>query len=138
MAEFLDVLLRNNPLGLLAGDQVVPNPRTGERKANLLDQLVTMRDRTDETRVVIDQIGQDRRFTAARAKLEAEIMKMVDGHLGAVARPSRVHFVSTLPKTRSGKLLRRALQAVAERRDTGDLTTMEDPVALQQIKDLMG
>ena len=47
-------------------------------------------------------------------------------------------FVNLLPKTRSGKLLRRALQAVAERRDTGDLTTMEDPVALQQIKELMG
>ena len=52
--------------------------------------------------------------------------------------PARVIFVNLLPKTRSGKLLRRALQAVAERRDTGDLTTMEDPVALQQIKDLMG
>ena len=34
--------------------------------------------------------------------------------------------------------LRRALQAVAERRDPGDLTTMEDPAALQQVKDLVG
>ncbi len=73
----------------------------------------------------------------ARAALEAEVMKVVDGQLGAVARPARVHFVSVLPKTRSGKLLRRALQAVAERRDPGDLTTMEDPAALQQIKDLI-
>jgi len=75
---------------------------------------------------------------AARLKLEGEVMKLVDSQLGAVARPSRVFFVNLLPKTRSGKLLRRAMQAVAERRDTGDLTTMEDPVALQQIKDLMG
>ena len=75
---------------------------------------------------------------AARAKLEAEVMKLVDGSLGAVARPSRVYFVSTLPKTRSGKLLRRALQAVAEKRDTGDLTSMEDPNALQQVQALMG
>ena len=75
---------------------------------------------------------------AARAKLEAEVMKLVDGSLGAVARPSRVHFVSVLPKTRSGKLLRRALQAVAEKRDTGDLTSMEDPNALQQVQALMG
>ncbi|HRP19688.1 MAG TPA: propionate--CoA ligase [Alicycliphilus sp.] len=75
---------------------------------------------------------------AARLKFEGEVMKQVDGQLGAVARPARVLFVTQLPKTRSGKLLRRALQAVAERRDTGDLTTMEDPVALQQIKDLMG
>jgi len=74
---------------------------------------------------------------AARQKLEAEVMKVVDGQLGAVARPSRVIFVTALPKTRSGKLLRRALQAVAERRDPGDLTTMEDPAALQQVKDLV-
>ncbi|MBS0505754.1 MAG: propionate--CoA ligase [Proteobacteria bacterium] len=75
---------------------------------------------------------------AARLKFEGEIMKQVDNQLGAVARPARVLFVTLLPKTRSGKLLRRALQAVAERRDTGDLTTMEDPVALQQIKELLG
>ncbi|MGY8904059.1 MAG: propionate--CoA ligase [Burkholderiales bacterium] len=74
---------------------------------------------------------------AARLKLEGEIMKLVDGQLGAVARPARVRFVSLLPKTRSGKLLRRAIQAVCEGRDTGDLTTMEDPQALQQIRDLM-
>jgi propionyl-CoA synthetase len=69
--------------------------------------------------------------------LEGEIMKLVDTQLGAVARPSRVRFVSVLPKTRSGKLLRRAIQAVCEGRDPGDLTTIEDPAALQQIKDLV-
>ncbi len=74
---------------------------------------------------------------AACLKLEGEIMKMVDKDLGAVARPARVRFVTTLPKTRSGKLLRRAVQAVCERRDPGDLTTMDDPAALQQIKDLI-
>ncbi|MBK7547557.1 MAG: propionate--CoA ligase [Rhodoferax sp.] len=75
---------------------------------------------------------------AAKLRLEGEIMALVDKDLGAVARPSRVRFVSVLPKTRSGKLLRRAIQAVCEGRDAGDLTTMEDPAALQQIKDLVG
>lgn len=70
-------------------------------------------------------------------KLEGAIMKVVDDQLGAVARPARVRFVSVLPKTRSGKLLRRAIQAVCEGRDPGDLTTMDDPAALQQIRDLM-
>ncbi|MBI5721558.1 MAG: propionate--CoA ligase [Burkholderiales bacterium] len=70
-------------------------------------------------------------------KLEGEIMKVVDEQLGAVARPARVRFVSVLPKTRSGKLLRRAIQAVCEGRDPGDLTTIEDPSALQQVKDLV-
>jgi propionyl-CoA synthetase len=71
-------------------------------------------------------------------KLEGEIMKRVDSQLGAVARPARVRFVTGLPKTRSGKLLRRMIQAVCEARDPGDLTTMEDPGVLQQIKDLVG
>jgi propionyl-CoA synthetase len=74
---------------------------------------------------------------AARLKFEGDIMKVVDQQLGAVARPARVHIVNLLPKTRSGKLLRRAIQAVAEGRDPGDLTTIEDPSALQQIKDLV-
>ncbi len=73
---------------------------------------------------------------AALLKLEGEVMKVVDEQLGAVARPARVRFVNVLPKTRSGKLLRRAIQAVCEGRDPGDLTTMDDPAALQQIKDL--
>ncbi len=71
----------------------------------------------------------------AALKLEGEIMKRVDGDLGAVARPSRVRFVTLLPKTRSGKLLRRAIQAVCEGRDAGDLTTLDDPAALQQIRE---
>ena len=75
--------------------------------------------------------------SAAALKLEGEIMKRVDEHLGALARPARVRFVSVLPKTRSGKLLRRAIQAVCEQRDPGDLTTMEDPIALQQIRELV-
>ena len=73
----------------------------------------------------------------AKLKLEGEIMKLVDGSLGAVARPARVRFVNLLPKTRSGKLLRRAIQAVCEGRDAGDLTTMDDPSALANIKELM-
>ena len=86
--------------------------------------------------VVRDSTGLD--SDAARLKLEGEVMKQVDSQLGAVARPSHVYFVTVLPKTRSGKLLRRALQAVAERRDPGDLTTMEDPAALQQVRELVG
>jgi propionyl-CoA synthetase len=70
-------------------------------------------------------------------RLEGQIMKVVDEQLGAVARPARVRFVTALPKTRSGKTLRRAIQAVCESRDPGDLTTMEDPGALQQIRDLI-
>jgi propionyl-CoA synthetase len=72
---------------------------------------------------------------ADRLRIEGEIMVTVDRQLGAVARPARVHFVTLLPKTRSGKVLRRSIQAVCEGRDAGDLTTIEDPAALQQVRD---
>jgi propionyl-CoA synthetase len=69
-----------------------------------------------------------------RASMRKEVLDTVDRELGAIARPGAVHFVSVLPKTRSGKLLRRSLQALAEGRDPGDLTTIEDPAALEQIR----
>ena len=69
-----------------------------------------------------------------KAAHEKEVMEAVDKQLGAIGRPSQVHFVTMLPKTRSGKLLRRSIQALAEGRDPGDLTTIEDPAALEQIR----
>ena len=72
-----------------------------------------------------------------RAALEAEIMRVVDKQIGSVGRPARVYVVGLLPKTRSGKLLRRSIQAICEGRDPGDLTTIEDPSSLQQIKDAL-
>ena len=69
--------------------------------------------------------------------LEKEVFATVDGILGAIGRPARVHFVTGLPKTRSGKMLRRSLQALAEGRDPGDLTTIEDPSTLENIKKLL-
>ena len=69
-----------------------------------------------------------------KKRFEKEVMETVDKQLGAIARPKAVHFVTLLPKTRSGKTLRRLIQALAEGRDPGDLTTIEDPNALEQIK----
>jgi propionyl-CoA synthetase len=71
---------------------------------------------------------------AGREQLAGEIMQTVQTQLGAVARPARVLFVTLLPKTRSGKLLRRSIQALCEGRDPGDLTTLEDPGALEQVR----
>ncbi|WP_018410376.1 propionate--CoA ligase [Methyloversatilis thermotolerans] len=75
---------------------------------------------------------------AARRKLEKDVMQTVDGLLGAIARPGRVLFVHGLPKTRSGKMLRRSIQAIAEGRDPGDLTTLDDPGTLEQIRLALG
>ena len=66
--------------------------------------------------------------------MERECMAAVDKALGAIGRPARIHFVGQLPKTRSGKLLRRSIQAIAEGRDPGDLTTLDDPTGIEQIR----
>ena len=60
--------------------------------------------------------------------------RAVEHSLGAVARPARVYIVNALPKTRSGKLLRRSLQALAQGTDPGDLSTLDDPNALEEIR----
>jgi propionyl-CoA synthetase len=69
-----------------------------------------------------------------RKAMEKEIMNTVDKELGAIARPGRVLFVSQLPKTRSGKMLRRSIQAIAEGHEPGDLTTLDDPASIEQIQ----
>ena len=74
----------------------------------------------------------------ARVALEKSCVAMVAERLGAVAKPCRLHFVVALPKTRSGKLLRRSIQALAEGRETGDLSTLDDPNALEEIRRALG
>jgi propionyl-CoA synthetase len=68
------------------------------------------------------------------AQMEKEVMATVDKELGAIGRPAKVYFVAALPKTRSGKLLRRSMQALAEGREPGDLTTLDDPASLELIR----
>ena len=85
--------------------------------------------------VHLADLGPDLRLVAlVGAGLALEHLQ----RLGAIARPSRVHFLTVLPKTRSGKLLRRSIQALAEGRDPGDLTTIEDPAALEQLQRALG
>jgi len=55
--------------------------------------------------------------------------------IGAIARPRELHLVNELPKTRSGKIMRRLLQDVAEGRDVGDTTTLADTSVMQAIAD---
>ena len=62
------------------------------------------------------------------------MQQCVVDQLGSVAKPARVYVVNALPKTRSGKLLRRSLQALVEQRDPGDLSTLDDPAALEEIR----
>jgi propionyl-CoA synthetase len=71
---------------------------------------------------------------AAAAEVALGMQRCVVEQLGSVAKPARVYVVDALPKTRSGKLLRRSLQALVEQRDPGDLSTLDDPAALEEIR----
>lgn len=62
------------------------------------------------------------------------VVKIVETKLGAIARPGKVYIVDSLPKTRSGKLLRRLLKALAHGEDPGDISTLDNLAALDDIK----
>jgi acetyl-CoA synthetase len=65
--------------------------------------------------------------------LAAELASLVADHLGKAFRPSRVVFVDELPRTRSAKILRRAIRAAVAGEDPGDLSSLENPAALEAI-----
>jgi acetyl-CoA synthetase len=71
-------------------------------------------------------------------ELSNELRRLVGEHLGASFRPSRVVFVPELPKTRSAKIVRRAIRATVLREDAGDLSSLENPAALEAIARSVG
>uniref|UniRef100_UPI0036D8B4AB propionate--CoA ligase n=1 Tax=Photorhabdus sp. RM322S TaxID=3342825 RepID=UPI0036D8B4AB len=67
------------------------------------------------------------------SSLEKALMGLVNKQIGSVGRSARVYFVSQLPKTRSGKMLRRTMQAICEGREPGDISLIENPASLEVI-----
>jgi len=69
------------------------------------------------------------------AKFEAELKQHVSDKIGAIARPEKILVTVDLPKTRSGKIMRRLLRDIAEGRALGDVTTLADPGVVATLKD---
>ena len=67
-------------------------------------------------------------------ELAAELRDHVAKHIGPIARPKTILFTEDLPKTRSGKIMRRLLRNVAEDEQLGDTTTLADPSVVEGIK----
>ena len=65
----------------------------------------------------------------------AELRDHVAGTIGPIAKPANIVFTPELPKTRSGKIMRRLLRDVAENRPLGDTTTLADPTVVEEIRD---
>jgi acetyl-CoA synthetase len=57
--------------------------------------------------------------------------------IGKIARPKHVHVVPDMPKTRSGKIMRRILAAISNRMNTGDITTLANPDVVEKIRELV-
>ena len=68
-----------------------------------------------------------REGVSASPSLEQEMRGFVAGEIGPIARPKRIVFTPDLPKTRSGKIMRRVLRAIAQGRPVGDVTTLANP-----------
>jgi acetyl-CoA synthetase len=70
----------------------------------------------------------------ASDQLAAELRDWIGERIGKIARPKAVIIVSDLPKTRSGKIMRRLLRDIAEGHELGDTTTLRDPAVVEEIK----
>ncbi|HXG41719.1 MAG TPA: acetate--CoA ligase [Dehalococcoidia bacterium] len=92
--------------------------RSDEVKGQALWAFVTVKEGTDRDRA-----------------LEQELREHVARKIGAIARPDRIVFAAELPKTRSGKIMRRLLRDIAEGRALGDTTTLQDPAVVQALRE---
>ena len=67
-------------------------------------------------------------------KLRSELIEIIRNGIGPIATPQQIHFVTKLPKTRSGKIMRRLLKAIAKNEKIGDISTLEDTTAVHEIQ----
>ena len=67
-------------------------------------------------------------------ELVDDIRETVAKRIGKLARPKRIIWADDLPKTRSGKIMRRLLRDIAEGRELGDVTTLRDPAIMDELK----
>jgi acetyl-CoA synthetase len=87
--------------------------------------------------VILRESATDSEGTAPDDLIE-ELRKHVQKEIGAIAKPRQVMIVPELPKTRSGKIMRRLLKDVAEHREVGDVTTLADSTVMDLIKEKEG
>ena len=69
--------------------------------------------------------------------MQDKIMSTIETMIGKIARPKKIHMVPDMPKTRSGKIMRRVLAAISNNLDTGDITTLANPDIVAQIRELV-
>ena len=66
--------------------------------------------------------------------LRTELIETIRNGIGPIATPSEFYFVTRLPKTRSGKIMRRLLKSIAKKEKIGDISTLEDGAAVEEVQ----
>jgi acetyl-CoA synthetase len=66
--------------------------------------------------------------------IEEKVVRVIETSIGKIARPKEVRIVPDMPKTRSGKIMRRVLAAISNSMDVGDVTTLANPEVVEQIR----
>jgi acetyl-CoA synthetase len=66
-----------------------------------------------------------------------KVNKAIETMIGKIARPRHIHIVPDMPKTRSGKLMRRVLASISNRMNTGDITTLANPDVVEKVRELV-
>jgi len=67
-------------------------------------------------------------------ELRSELIQTIKEGVGPIATPQQIYFVSKLPKTRSGKIMRRLLKSIASNDEIGDISTLEDGSAVEEVQ----
>lgn len=99
--------------------------------------MVGAKDATTGEAVVAFVILRGQAEGGDKEQMEQDLRAHVGKEIGPIAKPRNVLVVPELPKTRSGKIMRRLLKDVAEGREVGDASTLADPAVMQQIADDM-
>jgi len=84
--------------------------------------------------VIIAFVVLKQGVTESSDNLERELSDKIRNDIGAIATPKQIYFVSKLPKTRSGKIMRRLLKAIANNEKIGDVSTLEDADAITEVQ----
>ena len=89
----------------------------------------------DEGRISNNELGQIEHssFDIRNSSLETELKALVARDMGKPLAPSRIHFVSALPKTRNAKVMRRVIRSAYLGEDPGDLSALENPTVVEEI-----
>jgi acetyl-CoA synthetase len=120
----------------------VPDPIKGTamvafcvlRNAGILSAMSAKREQTPENQTNISPSADDDAARVTALQLVTELRELVAKDMGKPLAPAKIHFVSALPKTRNAKVMRRVIRAAYLGEDAGDLSALENPQAVEEIK----